>query len=171
VGELGDAGHLHDRVVAAGHQRGQQGALADALADDQARAASPQLVGAQRALDERQQRGDQDELPHRAQVGEDAEALRRLVVLRQGALQRQGGALRQDAQVCTADPGRQVVGQSMRLLVGACHHHHGVRWREAGTPRGEMAGPRGGGHTKDARFRQVGPKGVDERCDAAITAA
>jgi hypothetical protein len=34
-----------------------------------------------------------------------------------------------------------------------------------------MPGPRRRGHTKDARIRQVGPKGVDERCYAAITAA
>jgi len=30
---------------------------------------------------------------------------------------------------------------------------------------------RGRGHAKDARLRQVWPKGVDERGDAAITAA
>ena len=29
----------------------------------------------------------------------------------------------------------------------------------------------GGGHTKDARLRQMWPKGVDERGNAAITAA
>jgi len=34
-----------------------------------------------------------------------------------------------------------------------------------------MPGARGGGHTKDARIRQMGPEGVNERCDAAITAA
>jgi hypothetical protein len=28
-----------------------------------------------------------------------------------------------------------------------------------------------GGHAKDARFRQMWPKGVDERSDAAVTAA
>jgi hypothetical protein len=34
-----------------------------------------------------------------------------------------------------------------------------------------MGGAGRGGHTKDARIRQMGPEGVDERCDAAITAA
>jgi hypothetical protein len=34
-----------------------------------------------------------------------------------------------------------------------------------------VAGAGRGGHTKDARFRQMWPKGVDERGYAAITAA
>jgi hypothetical protein len=34
-----------------------------------------------------------------------------------------------------------------------------------------MRGSRGCGHTKDARLRQMGPKGVDKRGYAAITAA
>jgi hypothetical protein len=59
----------------------------------------------------------------------------------------------------------------MRLLVGARDHDHRSRSSNLGPARGEMAGTRGGGHTKDARIRQVGPKGVDERCYAAITAA
>jgi hypothetical protein len=34
-----------------------------------------------------------------------------------------------------------------------------------------MGRTRNGGHAKDARIRQGDPEGVDERCDAAITAA
>ena len=43
--------------------------------------------------------------------------------------------------------------------------------RKARAPDGEMRRPRGPGHTKDARLRQMGPKGVNERSDAAITTA
>jgi hypothetical protein len=34
-----------------------------------------------------------------------------------------------------------------------------------------VSGAGGGGHAKDARIRQMGPEGVDERGDAAVTAA
>jgi hypothetical protein len=86
-------------------------------------------------------------------------------------LERQRRALRQDPQVRRSDPRRQIIPESVRLLVGPGDHHERVRGRQRRPARGEMAGPRGGGHTKDARFRQMGPKGVDERGNAAITAA
>ncbi len=47
-------------------------------------------------------------------------------------------------------------------------------WRWGGTcctSCGEVAGTGGGGHAKDARIRQMGPEGVDERGYATITAA
>jgi hypothetical protein len=59
----------------------------------------------------------------------------------------------------------------MRLIVGARHHHHRSGLRDIGPARGQVPGTRRGGHTKDARFRQMGPEGVDERCYAAITTA
>jgi hypothetical protein len=70
-----------------------------------------------------------------------------------------------------ADPPRQVIGEPVCLLIGARHNHKRLRGREEGAPCGEVAGTCGRGHAKDARFRQVGPKGVDERCYTAITAA
>ena len=69
------------------------------------------------------------------------------------------------------DPCRQVISEPVCLLVGARHDHHRLRGRKLGTPYGKVPGPGGRGHAKDARFRQMGPKGVDERGNAAITAA
>ncbi|HET7645004.1 MAG TPA: hypothetical protein VFM03_00800 [Candidatus Limnocylindria bacterium] len=59
----------------------------------------------------------------------------------------------------------------MRLLVRARHDDHRPLGREGGAARGEVGGSGRGGHAKDARFRQMWPKGVDERSDAAVTAA
>ena len=160
-----------DRVVAAGHQRGEQAALPDALADAQVRAAGLELARAQRPLDERQERGDEHEAPHPADVGEDAQPLGGLVVLRQRSLEWQRRALRERPQVPGPDPGGEVVGEPVRLLVGARDHDERNRGPDARATRREVRRSGRGGHTKDARFRQMGPEGVDERCDAAITAA
>ena len=92
-------------------------------------------------------------------------------MLRQRALERQRGALGKDAQVATPHPGGEVIREPMRLLVGARDHHERGRGRQPGASRGNVGGAGGCGHAKDARFRQMGPKGVDERSDAAITAA
>ena len=87
------------------------------------------------------------------------------------ALQGQGRALGQRPHVAGADPRHQVVGQAMGLLVGPGDDDDRPRRRKARAADGKVRRPGGGGHTKDARLRQMGPKGVDERCDAAITAA
>ena len=52
VRELADPGHLDARLVAAGDEALEQRALPDALADPDARPRGPQLLGAERALDE-----------------------------------------------------------------------------------------------------------------------
>ena len=171
VRELGDAGDLRDRVVATCHQRGEQTALRDALADAQVRAAGLQLGRAQRPLDERQERGDEHEAPHPADVGQDAQPLGGLVVLGQRSLQRQRRALRKRSQVPCPDPRGEVVGEPMRLLVGARDHDERDRGPDARATRRDVCRSGRSGHTKDARFRQMGPEGVNERCDAAITAA
>ena len=118
-----------------------------------------------------QQAGDGDVVSPAPEGGEDREPFGRLVVLRQRPLEGQRGALGQRPDVRVADPGGEVVGQAVRLLVVARHDDDRVRAPPARVPRREVAGPRGGGHTKDARFRQMRPKGVDERSDAAITTA
>jgi hypothetical protein len=57
------------------------------------------------------------------------------------------------------------------LLVGAGDNHEGRRRRQRCASSRDVRRAGGGGHTKDARLRQMGPKGVNERSDAAITAA
>ena len=171
VRELGDAGDLRDRVVATGHQRGEQAALRNALADTQMGAAGLQLARAQRPLDERQERRDEHEAPHPAHVGEDAQPLGGLVVLGQRALEWQRRALRERSQVPCPDPRGEVIGEPMRLLVRARDDDERNRGADARATRRDVRRSRRCGHTKDARFRQMGPEGVNERCDAAITAA
>ena len=171
MSELGDAGDLDDRVVAAGDQRREEVALRDPLAHVQVDPAAPELVGAERSLDERQERRDHDQAMLGRQGRQDAEPLGRLVVLGQRALERQGGAFGEDAQVTATKPGGEVVGDAVRLLVGARDDDERCRSRQGCAPRGEVGRPRRSGHAKDARLRQMGPKGVDERSDAAITAA
>ena len=168
--ELGDAGDLRDRVVATGHQRGEQAALRNALADTQMGAAGLQLARAQRPLDERQERHDEHEAPHPAHVGEDAQPLGGLVVPGQRALEWQRRALRERSQVPCPDPRGEVIGEPMRLLVRA-RRRRAESWADARATRRDVRRSRRCGHTKDARFRQMGPEGVNERCDAAITAA
>ncbi len=103
--------------------------------------------------------------------GRALEPLRRLVVLGERPLERQRRALGQRPHVVAAHPGREVVGEAVRLLVGARHDDERVAGRQRGAARGQVRRARGGGHAKDARFRQMGPEGVDERCDAAVAAA
>ena len=59
----------------------------------------------------------------------------------------------------------------MGFLVGPSHDDDRPRGRKARASDGEVRRARGPGHTKDARLRQMGPKGVNERSDAAISAA
>ena len=106
-----------------------------------------------------------------ARAARTLQPLGRLVVLGQRALERQGGAFGEDAQVTATQPGGEVVGDAVSLLVGARDDDERCRSRQGCAPRGEVGRPRRGGHAKDARLRQMGPKGVDERSDAAITAA
>ncbi len=92
-------------------------------------------------------------------------------MLRQRPLERQRGPLGKDAEVRSARPRHEVVRQAMRLLIGPCHNDERPRPGHRRPARRDVRGSRRGGHTKDARFRQMGPKGVDERCNTAITAA
>ena len=107
----------------------------------------------------------------RAKVGEHTQPLGGLVVLGERPLQRERGPFGQCPYVAAADPRDEVIGQPVGLLVGPGDDDDRPRGRKARAPDGEVRGARGPGHTKDARLRQMGPKGVDERCDAAITAA
>jgi hypothetical protein len=133
--------------------------------------AASDLVGAQRALHERQEGRDDDQPVLGTEGGQHAQPLGRLVVLRQRALERQRGTLGKDPQVAPAHPGGEVVGQAVSFLVRAGHHDEWSRRRQGRAPSGNVRRPRGGGHANDARLRQMGPKGVDERSNAAITAA
>ena len=106
-----------------------------------------------------------------AKVGQHAQPLGGLVVLGERPLQRKRRPLGQRPDVAAADPRHQVVREPVGLLVGPGDDDDRPRGRKARAPDGEMRRPRGPGHTKDARLRQMGPKGVNERSDAAITAA
>jgi hypothetical protein len=68
-------------------------------------------------------------------------------------------------------PRREIIGDPVRLVVGASDDHERCRGRHDSPPRGQVRSAGGRGHAKHARIRLVGPKGVDERCDAAVTAA
>ena len=68
-------------------------------------------------------------------------------------------------------PGGEVVGDAVSLLVGARDDDERCRRRQRCASSGEVGRTCRGGHAKNARLRQMGPKGVDERSDAAITAA
>ena len=170
--ELADSRHLDTRLVAAGDEALEQGALRDPLPDPNARPRGAQLLRPEGALDEGKERADDDEVSRPGpEVGQHAQPLGRLVVLGKRALQGQGRALGQRPHVAGSDPRHQVVGQAMGLLVGPGDDDDRPRRRKARAPDGKVRRAGGGGHTKDARLRQMGPKGVDERCDAAITAA
>jgi hypothetical protein len=92
-------------------------------------------------------------------------------VLRERPLERQRGALRKRGDVGGSDPGSQVVREAVRLVVrpGDDDDRAAGRYRRA--TGGEMAGPSGRRYAKDARIRQVRTEGVDEGCDATVTAA
>jgi hypothetical protein len=172
VRELADARHLDRRLVAAGHQPLEQRPLADPLPDPDRDPRGGQLRRPERALHECQERGDDHQATRRRpELGEDGQPLRGLVVLGMSAFERQRGPLGERADVRRAHPRGEVVGQPMRLLVGAGDDHHGGGGRERAPTRGEVAAAGGRGHAKDARIRQMRPEGVDERGYAAITAA
>jgi len=59
----------------------------------------------------------------------------------------------------------------VRLVVGSRHHDQRPRPGQRRPTHGKVRAARSGGHAQYARFRQMGPKGVDDRGDAAITAA
>ncbi len=92
-------------------------------------------------------------------------------MLRMGALQREGSTLGQGADVGIPDPGREVIGELMGLLVGPRDDDEGRCWRQSSAANREVCGTRDRGHAKDAQFRQMGPEDTDERSNAAITAA
>jgi hypothetical protein len=92
-------------------------------------------------------------------------------VLGQCPLERQCRPFRQHADVARAGPRGEVIGEAVRLVIGARDDHKRCPCRQVRTARGEVSGAGGGGHAKDARIRQMGPEGVDERGDAAVTAA
>ncbi len=170
--ELADARHLDGRLVSAGDEALEQRALRQASADGDGGPHRAELLGTERPLDPGQERPDDDQTaPARTQLRQDREALGRLVVLGRRSLERQRCPLRQGAHVRRADPGGEVVRQPMRLVVSARHHDHRPPGRDLGPTRREVGRPGRCRHTKDARLRQMGPKGVDERCDATITAA
>jgi hypothetical protein len=73
--------------------------------------------------------------------------------------------------VRAADPGGEVVGEAVRLFVGAGDDDDRARGGHGRASHRDVGRARRRGHAKDARFRQMGPKGVDERGNAAITAA
>ena len=125
---------------------------------------------AQRALHERQQRGDDHEAlmrPPRRRGPRAARPTRRA----RGAPAR-GAARRVPAG--RAGPGRRPARRD-RPRGGAPPRPCGDDDQRAGQASGRASGQvrcsRGRGHAKDARLRQVRPKGVDKRGDAAITAA
>ena len=89
----------------------------------------------------------------------------------QGAFERQCGTFRKGEQVCTSEPRGEVVAQPMRLIVGASDDDERGGGLERRSACGEMRRPSGGRYTKDARLRQMGPKGVNECSNTAITAA
>jgi hypothetical protein len=92
-------------------------------------------------------------------------------MLGQRALERQRRSLGQDAQVPATQPRGEVVGEAVGLFVGSRGDDERYRRRQRRATSGEVGRPSRGGHAKNARLRQMGPKGVDERSDAAITAA
>ena len=92
-------------------------------------------------------------------------------MLGQGAFERQCGTFGKGEQMCTSEPRGEVVAQSMRLVVGASDDHQRDGRRERCPAYGQMRRTRGRWHTKDARLRQMGPKGVNECSNTAITAA
>ena len=92
-------------------------------------------------------------------------------MLGQRPLQRQRGALGERGNVLNAHPRGEVIGQPMRLVVGARDDDERCRRRKRRPPRREMGRARAGRHAKDARWRQMRHQGVDERGDAAVPAA
>jgi hypothetical protein len=169
--ELPDPGDLDDRVIAAGHEPLEQGALGASLAGSHGGRAVVQPIRTDRPLDERQEAGNHDTATPVCHRGKDGEPLGRLVVLGQRPLERQRGPLGKRPHVRRADPCGKVVGETVRLVVGPCDDHERGGSRQVRESGREMRGSRGCGHTKDARLRQMGPKGVDKRGYAAITAA
>ncbi len=92
-------------------------------------------------------------------------------MLRMSALQRESSTLGQGADVGVPDPGREVIGELMGLLVSPRDDDEGRCWRQSSAANRQVRGPRDRGQAKDAQFRQMGPEDIGERSNAAITAA
>ena len=170
MSELGDAGDLGDRVVAAGNQCREEVALRDSLAH--AQWIRPRLSWSGLSVRWTSARSDAT-TTRPCSEAMAARTLSRSVDSSCSANARSSGraARPEDAQVTATKPGGEVVGDAVSLLVGACDDDERYRSRQGCAPRGEVGRPRRSGHAKNARLRQMGPKGVDERSDAAITAA
>ena len=106
-----------------------------------------------------------------AQLAENVEPLRRLLVLDERPLERQRRALRQDADVALRQPGDEVVGETVCLVVVARHDNERVRAREGAAPRRDERRARRGGHAQPPRSRQCPGQVMGERRDAAGAAA
>ncbi len=119
--ELPHAGHLGRGLVASEHEPLEHGPLDDPPADPNRRPRFGELHRPDRPLHERQEARDHDVVTPERERAEDRKALGRFVVLGQGTLEGQRRALGQGPHVRAADPGRQVVGESMRLVVVARH--------------------------------------------------
>ncbi len=142
VGELPHPAHLDHRLIAARHERDKQLPLRDSFADAQLQACGAQLVRGDGPLHHGQQRGHDHEVPRTAaELGEDLQPLRRLLVLGQRAFQRKGRAFGKDHDLPRDLPGSEVVGEAVRLLVVA-HDDHQRGPRRHHTPTGgQVRGP------------------------------
>ena len=160
-------------VVAAGHERARAASAARSAPRPAAWCVPrAQLLGRQRALDERQQRRDHDQ-PRAADRGRRGRPAARRTRRAPGSARSRGSAARSGrrADARGPDPRGEVVGEAGAPRRRCARPRRAADARRGRAPRREVRGARGGGHAKDARFRQMGPKGVDERSDAAITAA
>ena len=173
VRELADSRHLDARLVAAGDEALEQGALRDPLPDPDTRPRGAQLLRTEGALDEGEERADDDEVPRTRPRGRPARSAARRTRRAREARAPAASAARSGSvrtwlapTHATRSSARRCASSSVRATTTI-----GRDGRKARAPNGKVRRAGGGGHTKDARLRQMGPKGVDERCDAAITAA
>jgi hypothetical protein len=117
VRELPDPRHLGRGVVAAEHEALEERALRQPRTDPDGGGRLRELPRPEGALDDGQQAGDGDVVSPAPEGGQDSQPLGRLIMLRQRAFERKRRALGKRPDVRGADPGGEVVGQPVRLVV------------------------------------------------------
>ena len=105
--------------------------------------------------------------------GQHLEPLRRLVVLGQRAFEWQRGTLGEHPDMAAWQPGGEVVGDAVRLLVGSHHDDHRPAIGHHHPTSRQVGGPRRGGDAQRIASgrRQVRDQLGGERGDPTVSAA